>query len=107
MKNETIINFDRLKQAYSGFTADKNGQIVDFKSGYAVALKGDTTLETALQQAQKADDLFIGYWKDSETGKEYWDCVQVVPTLETAIELGTARNEIAIWDFANGAEIRL
>lgn len=50
---------------------------------------------------------FYGVWADEETGKIYFDGSSWVFDLHSALAVGKARNEIAIWDIANGEEIRV
>lgn len=50
---------------------------------------------------------WLGYWRDSETGLYHLDGVDHFNTLGWATLKGRDRKEIAIWDIANGREIRL
>lgn len=50
---------------------------------------------------------FYGVWIDEETGKVYFDGSSWVFDLYSALAVGKARNEIAIWDIANSEEIRV
>lgn len=49
----------------------------------------------------------LGGWLDKETGKFYFDAVRVVETLEEAVQIGKENCQLAIFDLANMAEIRL
>lgn len=50
---------------------------------------------------------FYGVWVDSQTGKVYFDGVTHMQTEQYAVQLGHQRGEIAVWDIANGREIRV
>lgn len=50
---------------------------------------------------------FFGAWIDEEDGKVYFDVTQHFQTLQAALWVGQLRNEIAVWDIANGEEIRV
>lgn len=50
---------------------------------------------------------FYGVWIDDQTGKIYFDGSSWVFDLYSALAVGRARNEIAIWDIAQGEEIRV
>ena len=49
----------------------------------------------------------LGGWLDKETGKFYFDAVRVVETIEEAKQIGKENCQLAIFDLANMAEIRL
>ena len=53
------------------------------------------------------DAEFYGVWVDSETGRIYFDGVSHYYTERASRDIGAGRGEIAIWDIANKAEIRL
>lgn len=50
---------------------------------------------------------WYGVWVDQETGKIYLDVVTHMGIESLALELARARNELAIWDIANGKEVRV
>lgn len=50
---------------------------------------------------------YLGVWKDQETGLVYFDLSEWIETIESAIQIGQSRGEIAIWDLKNECEIRL
>lgn len=50
---------------------------------------------------------YYGVWVDSDTGKVYFDASTFMNYEQYAIPLAAARGEIAIWDIANGQEIRV
>lgn len=49
---------------------------------------------------------FAGVWKDTDTDLIYIDISRNVDDLYTALAMAEARGELAIWDVANGKEIR-
>ena len=49
---------------------------------------------------------FYGVWTDSETGTVYFDAVSLMESRAAANLLAKRRGELAIWDIANGEEIR-
>lgn len=50
---------------------------------------------------------YFGIWRDDATGKYHADISEHYADRETAIEIARQRGEIAIWDLANGTEIRV
>lgn len=50
---------------------------------------------------------FYGVWEDTDTGKIYFDGSSWVYDVSSALGVGKARGEIAIWDIAQNAEIRV
>jgi hypothetical protein len=50
---------------------------------------------------------FLGAWIDQKEGRLYIDVSQHVIVKQYAEELAKERGELAIWDVANSAEIRL
>lgn len=50
---------------------------------------------------------YYGVWVDSASSKVYIDAVTHLNTRAVAVTLGRMRDEIAIWDIANTAEIVL
>lgn len=50
-------------------------------------------------------DIF-GRWTD-EDGTVYWDVVEVIPNILTALQTAYLRSEIAIWDIAENKELRV
>lgn len=53
------------------------------------------------------DSEYYGVWVDVETGKAYFDAVDHVWYISTALRTAEIRKEIAVWDIAEGAEIRV
>ncbi len=56
---------------------------------------------------EKSKDLHFGAWKDEETGKIHLDTPRVYKSRDEAIAAGRKANQISIWDFEKGEEIRL
>jgi 8-oxo-dGTP pyrophosphatase MutT (NUDIX family) len=50
-------------------------------------------------------NMMVGGWHDTSTGLVHFDVSEHVPTLDQAVQLGQERNQIAVWDNANAAEI--
>lgn len=48
----------------------------------------------------------LGWWVDTDTGRTYVDASDVVSGRAAALELATARGELAVWDLAAAAEVR-
>ena len=108
-------------QAESGFSV----RATDFKTptrGYMVARpEGGVVidapdLESTKQglkdfMAQNKDrfaqdpTLYIGGWKDSNTGKLYLELSDNVASKRIATELGTRRDQVAVWDVVGSREI--
>lgn len=108
-------------QAENGFSV----RAVDFKTptrGYMVARpEGGVVIDAPDLESTKqglkdfmeqnkqrfADDptLYIGGWKDSNTGKLYLDLSDNVASKRIASELGTRRDQLAVWDVVNSREI--
>ena len=97
----------------AGFTV--NAQTFEpITSGYAVAV-----LDTQNSfNAEGADIVMeyvnnhpevnaVGGWYNSENGRFYYDATIVVNDLATAVELGKANQQIAIFNLNNLEEIRL
>ena len=60
-----------------------------------------------VDQPTEEDNLLFGSWKDTETGKVYFDLSYNYLTKEIALSFATQHNQIAIWDVENNCEIRL
>lgn len=96
----------------SGFTVSLS-DLSTPAAGYAVAAAetqnsfGPSGLADVLILAPALGAQFVGGWLDEETGKFYFDATFVVDDLETAKELGRRNGQLAIFDLANGEEIRL
>lgn len=64
---------------------------------------GSALLESLRVLASGAD--WLGFWAHS--GRVYVDATSWHPTLDEALRFGRVRGEIAIWDIANDAEIKV
>lgn len=49
----------------------------------------------------------FGRWTDQNTGKVFWDEVEVFDDETEALLTAASRGELAIWDIANAVEIRV
>ena len=49
----------------------------------------------------------VGGWYESESKRFYYDCVMIVEDLQTALELGRANEQLAIFDIGNANVIEL
>lgn len=63
--------------------------------------------EIAYWIGTKESSQYYGVWVDKETGKVYFDASTFMNYEKYAIPLAAERGEIAIWDIANGQEIRV
>lgn len=90
-----------------GFTLDATGNHAELNSGYGVGIRGFDTPAKLSRFVARKPRLFAGYWVDGETGVEYFDAVSVIRERDRALQLAKRRGELAIWDFARGAEIRV
>ena len=70
------------------------------KVGYWVALYPTTLADTS-------DGQYVGVWTNPESGETYYDRSVWVADLNDAMELGKARQQLAIWDIANETEVWL
>ena len=82
-------------------------------AGLGIRVAAGTPLRTAVFEfiAGRSSGLllagrYLGAWVDSATGDTYLDVTRVIADLDTALDLARATGEIAVWDFANGVEIR-
>lgn len=83
-------------------------------TGYAVAVKdtqnsfGFAGMVEVYKYIQAHPEVnALGGWYNSENGKFYFDATIVVNDLATALELGRANDQIAIFDLNTLTEIRL
>ena len=96
-----------------GFTVDaKNLQPV--KKGFAVAVSGtqnsfgDDGLKKVIKYAGDHPEInAFGGWLNSDNNEYYYDATIICDNLESALEIGRANNQIAIFDLENLKEIRL
>jgi hypothetical protein len=107
--------FEQARQSHpEGFTMDMDGQLYQ-GDGYAVGVTPDSfenvadALDTLsrFQITMGFRNLYLGYWRDEQDGREYIDVVMVSHSCETAMRLGAMMEQVAVWDFGNERAIRL
>lgn len=96
-----------------GFTIDKN-TLQPITEGYSVAVAntqnsfGISGAKKVIKYAKGNKQInAVGGWLNSENGKYYYDAVIVCNTLDEAIILGRANNQLAIFNLNTLEEIRL
>lgn len=96
-----------------GFTVNA-ATLQPVKSGYAVAvadtqnsfgLEGLANVVKYVSEHPEIDA--FGGWYNSENNKFYFDATLIVNDLKTAIEIGRANKQLAIFDLTNGLPIEL
>ncbi len=120
LKSTTQI-FNELNENLDGGTVSVNPGVTVPSKGYVVALKGEgtTTSDFGLEYSNEVfawidrakivadwNNGFLGVWTDTETDVVYFDVVKVLPEKAAALKLARDTQEIAIFDLANGKEIR-
>lgn len=97
-----------------GGTVAKDGEALP-TSGYFVGGKHPSLIFKSFQDVDRGElawwvgthsAAFYGAWVDSADGRVYFDTVTHVTNRDAAMTLAKVRNEIAIWDIANAAELR-
>lgn len=95
-----------------GATLDRNGESVNFKSGYQVSRKDCYTLnaekindvkkavEKVLNRIGHESGLFCGVWVDS--GFVYIDISERIKNRKKAVNVGKARHQISVYDWRAG-----
>ena len=101
---------------HDGGTFDRlTGEPVTPTSGFAVAVPGGIHRFARIPEHTAMDVLsidapdsvpYIGTWRDND-GQVYVDPVVILPDRESALILGRAFGELAVWDFSTGTEVRL
>ena len=96
-----------------GFTVSAN-TLAPITIGYAVAVKdtqnsfGFAGMVEVYKYIQQHPEInAVGGWYNQDNGKFYFDATIVCKDLDTALELGRAHNQIAIFDLNTLTEIRL
>lgn len=109
---------ETFKKVKAFAKANQNGftiSLLDFsppKSGFCVAMNltqdhfGDEGLKKVIEIA-KNSTFVVGGWFNKEEELFYYDCVMIVQDKETAIKLGKANKQLAIFDLTKGEEIKL
>ena len=99
------------KRNKDGFTLNIR-TLQPVKSGFVVSYKATQNsfakleLQSVIRHALKHDGV-VGGWYDSEDDRYYFDSNKVFDNLEDAINFGIENEQIAIFDIANGREVRL
>ena len=100
-----------------GFTADKNGNLQNFKRGYAVSVTNNASTDKAalidkafnnfksLNRIYK--NLFFGGWHDVQSGLFYLDMSLIITNRKTALMFARMHNQKAIFNFKTFEEIRV
>jgi hypothetical protein len=102
-----------------GFSFDLNTGTTP-TSGYAVSVNPEANRQTGVRVSAGLIGTYayafghlldqpgkvLGAWRDTETGITHLDVSTVVGDREDALMLARAFGEIAVWDYAAGAEIR-
>lgn len=95
--------FDSITQDGT-FIADVFGNVLDIASslttGFVVAIK------PVEDESEVTPGTVFGRWEDSNTGQVFWDLVEVIEDAAEAVNAAILRGERAIWDLANGCEVR-
>jgi len=96
-----------------GFTVDKN-TLEPITTGYSVAVAGTQNsfgnygAARVIAYANNHPEInALGGWYNSENGQFYYDAVIICSTLDEALSLAKAHDQIAIFDLNNLQEIRL
>lgn len=123
----TTINIERAAQDVSEGVWASGGATVSIvtgvrppTTGYGVSLAGFEHVSEKRAVGRKvaayADkhaavlakpNHYLGAWVDRESGKLYLDITEVFAERVPAIRAGIARQQLAIWDYSDGEEIRL
>jgi hypothetical protein len=95
-----------------GVTITRDGIILEDTGGYIVGGKYPTLVNPVTygqvdNWLKSNPSEFYGSWLDMETGLLHIDAVDIVEDRYAAYGLAAERRELAIWDVANGREIRL
>ncbi len=88
-----------IAEGRTGFTLGADGCEVNRNSGYAVGLRPLTSPTEA--EGLLGPTIHLGLWK------EYLDLVEIFAGKATAILAAELRKQLAIYDFENGAVIRI
>lgn len=117
-ETHTLEIFNSIVDGRDG-TLDTMGYTLP-KDGYFVGGAGDPLVFDSAEDASTPDAFrrirqfvadcparFIGWWKDSQTGKVYIDGTSWGRALGPSMWLAGERGEIAFWDISNAREIRI
>lgn len=108
--NITRSIFNGIRNGQTGGTFDVTGKIVPTE-GYIVGGVVPSLINPrpadVLAFIESAPTDYVGYWEDSATGDLYIDAVDIFRTPEAAHRASLLRAEIAYFDMAKGAEVRV
>ena len=117
---DTLYAYDDILTytlAHGGGTFDSRTlQPVELTAGYAVALATGTAalvddvrtgLYPALDNVRRShpDAPYIGTWRDPD-GVVHIDPVVIIPDRASALTLGRALGQLAVWSFAESSELQ-
>lgn len=113
--NDTLKNggasFNLLTGEYnpkSGYMVATSGHevVIPLKQFHNASLAGYIAEKSAILLSGISNtSLFLGAWVDGD--KVYLDISEKVEDRQDAVKIGIERKQLAIWDNANGKEIRL
>lgn len=118
------VDFKRLLRDFclknsDGFSIDFNLKPSKHKKGFFISITDNShnDLNKAIDSLFKLRDskfkhisnkmLYIGYWKDSKTNKNYLDLSIHIKNLKYALLIGLLFNQKAIFNISNFQEIRI
>ena len=116
------MNLKELTEANGGLTMDRYGKLNPHATGYYVGglvpsltihrdsnEHGYSLAAYALRESIPVDagQVYLGTWIDTDTDTVYFDASEWFEDRELALAVARVRMELAIWDIANGEEIRL
>lgn len=116
MKNQ-VLTFAALQAVAAinpdGFTIDKK-TLQPITSGFSVAVAqtqnsfNEAGAKRVVKYAKAHEEInALGGWYNTDNKKYYYDAVIVCNTLEEAVNLGRANNQIAIFNLNTLEEVRL
>lgn len=92
------------------FIAPSSGYLVSIKDGLCfenISAINEHELSIFVKDNLSADNCFFGGWIDQQTRKVYFDLSANFQSMDKAIDLAKAKNQIAIWDLNENKEIRV
>lgn len=111
---DDIIANGGSSRSFKDLSKPETGYMVSFKNPTLVLYHPVSMLLSIKQFAVDAlasgvanDYTYLGGWRDDKTGLVHIDISVNIPDLESAIALGKAMGQIAIYDVLNKEEIRL
>lgn len=117
------MNLKEITEANGGLTMEMfSGKLDPHATGYyvgglvpSVTLHRDSNAADYLLAAiglqnvvpMDAESVYLGTWIDTDTDTVYFDVSEHFTDRTEAMRVARLRGELAIWDIANGKEIRL